>query len=147
MCFDMKGAAEVSRKFGTVLSLGMACALGMTSWAATPLPSKPEISSADFLTVTVPEGGWHLRIERVLEREDGLWILAQLKHTPGPSSQMIQSVQATLPAGLPAKPRRIFIAGKTWKWANPEPYEFVPALAAVIKQAGSARVLYSAAGD
>lgn len=111
-----------------------------------PLPAKQEISAAApaTLTVTVPEGGWHLRIERVFEFEKEIWILAQLQHTPGPSTQMIQTAQAALPAGLPAKTPRIFIAGKTWSWANPEPYEFVPALSAVIKQAGSARVLYPA---
>jgi len=146
----MRGTAEVARKFGTVFPFGMAWALGMTSCTGTPLRSKQEISTpvaAATLTVTVPEGGWHLRIERIFERENEVWILAQLQHTTGPSSQMIQTVQATLPTGLPAKPQRVFIAGKTWKWANQEPYEFVPTLSDVIKQAGAARLLYPVTAD
>jgi hypothetical protein len=143
----MKGAAEVSRKFGVIFSIGAAWAFGMTAGTGAPLPANQEISTAAAtasLTVTVPEGGWHLRIERVFEFEKEIWVLAQLQHTRGPSTQAIQTVQAALPAGLPAKAQRVFIAGKTWSWANPESYEFVPLLSAVIKQAGSARVLYPA---
>lgn len=141
----MKGAVEVAQKFNAFLFIGVLLVVGMTACVVASSPPKKEIPDAEppaVLSVTVPESGWRLRIERVLERDDEIWILAKLQRSPGASAQMIQQAQAPLPSGLPAKPRKVFVEGKTWHWPNPEPYEFVPALAPVIQQAGPARVLY-----
>lgn len=146
----MRATAEVARKFGGMIPIGFAWALGTASIAWASLPANQQISTgsaAAVLKVTVPESGWHLRIERIFELNDQVWILGQLQRPSGPAAQLVQTVQATLPTGLPAKSLHVFIAGKTWSWPNPEPYEFVATLATVINRAGAARVLYSAKSD
>ena len=96
------------------------------------------------IAVTVPDAGWQLRIERVLDRGDEVWVLAQLWRKPGPAAQMIRQVKAEAPVAAPDKPVRVFVAGKTWSWANKEPYEFVASLNDVTQRARDARVLYAA---
>ncbi len=102
-----------------------------------PLPLPTTIS------VTAPDTGWRVWIERVLERDKEVWILVQLNRPPGPAAQMIHQAKAEIPMPLPNKPIRVFVAGKTWNWANEEPYEFVVSLETVARQAGDARVLYA----
>jgi hypothetical protein len=102
-------------------------------------PTAPEVFS-----VATPDAGWRVRIERIVEFDSEVWILAQLSRPPGPAAQVIQQAKVTLPVALPVKSRRVLVAGKTWSWKNNEPYEFVPTLAPWLKRAGSARVLYAA---
>ncbi len=96
------------------------------------------------LEVTVPDGGWSFKIERILEQPNEIWVLARVERAPGMATQAIATVTAALPAGLPAKPLRVFVAGKTWAWKNDEPYEFVPNLKTVEQRPGTekARVLF-----
>jgi len=147
----MNGTGDVAKKIGMGPFTVLAWVLGMTAcnfYGASPptVGEVPATGPAAILAVTVPDGGWHGRVERVFEREGEVWILVQLQRTPGPAAQMVRAIELTLPAGLPVEPRRIFVAGKTWNWANPERYEFVPSLADVIRQAGASRVIYPVPG-
>jgi hypothetical protein len=99
------------------------------------------------IAVTVPDAGWRLRIERVLERDEEVWVLAQLHRRPGPAAQVIRRLEVAVPVELPPKPMRVFVAGKTWAWPAKEPYEFVKSLDEVEQRAGKARVLYAAPVD
>lgn len=122
----------------------------MTACARHPLPPPAGASAGPpsvILAVNAPDAGWRLRIERIIEFDAEIWILARLEHAPGPAAQVIRSARATLSVALPAKPRRVFVAGKTWNWTNDEPYEFVPSLEAVVPRAAGARVLYVAQGN
>ncbi|HWA88172.1 MAG TPA: hypothetical protein VG710_18230 [Opitutus sp.] len=101
----------------------------------------------DSISVTVPDAGWRLRVERVLERDDEVWVLARLWRKPGPAAQMIRKAEAAVPVAVPDKPVRVFVAGKTWTWANKEPYEFVASLEGVARRAGEAKVLYAAKAE
>ena len=94
------------------------------------------------VTLTVPDANWRLAIDRIYERDDAVWILARVWREPGVAAQMITTLRCEIPVALPAKPRRVFIAGKTWGWKNDEPVEFVASLEAVEKNAGNARVLF-----
>lgn len=94
------------------------------------------------IAVTVPDAGWRLRVERVVELDAEVWVLAQLRREPGPAAQMIQQAKAEIPIALPEKHLSVFVAGKKWAWPNDEPYEFVVSLEDVARRAGSARVLY-----
>ncbi|MDD3180190.1 MAG: hypothetical protein PHQ04_07530 [Opitutaceae bacterium] len=133
--------------WGCVCALLSAVGLGVGSCAGTPLPPSSRQASAGpvRLAVQTPDAGWRLRIERIVELERSVWILAQLERQPGPAAQVISTAQAVVFISLPAKPIRTFVAGKTWNWRNEEPYEFVPTLSGVIRQAGPVRVLFPAA--
>lgn len=96
------------------------------------------------IRVTVSDGGWRLRIERVIEVGAEVWVFAQLRREPGPAVQVISEVEAVIPVALPEKKLRIFVAGKTWAWQNKEPYDFVPSLEPVVRQAAGGRVLHPA---
>ena len=96
------------------------------------------------ISITVPDAGWRLRIERVVELDAEVWVLAQVRREPGMAAQMISQATAPMPVTLPGKRLRVFVAGKTWVWANDEPYEFVASLDEIARRAGPARVLYPA---
>ena len=125
-----------------VFSLTLALAVVSCSHAAPPNLPAAEASATEELAVMVPDGGWKLGIERILELDSEVWILARVRREPGPAAQMIQPAKTAIPVVLPAKPRRIFVTGKTWAWQNKEPYEFVSSLDPVLKRASNARVLY-----
>ncbi|HVZ64634.1 MAG TPA: hypothetical protein VG838_18310 [Opitutaceae bacterium] len=112
--------------------------------AAPPPPAPAAPAPAEVLAVTAPDAGWRLRVERVIELDQECWILARLWREPGFAAQVIQPAKATIPVALPAKPRKVFVEGKTWTWPNPETYEFVPSLEAVVRRANGGRVLYVA---
>jgi hypothetical protein len=135
---------DVARKLagagGMVAILGflLASCAGATGIAETSsIPPVPKT-----IAVTVPDAGWRLRVERVLEMDAEVWVLAQLRREPGPAAQMINEVKAAIPITLPEKHLRVFVAGKKWAWPNDEPYEFVVSLEEVARRAGLAPVLY-----
>jgi hypothetical protein len=144
---DMVQLVKVSL-LGRAFALSVALGLWLVACTVPAFPSNSSGTSPARvrLAVQTPDAGWRLRIERIIELDRAVWILAQLKREPGPAAQMISTAEAVVPISLPAKALRIFVAGKTWTWRNEEPYEFVPTLAAVIRQAGSARVLLPAEG-
>jgi hypothetical protein len=141
---DMMNSVNVARKGagagGLLMILGLllvSCA-GATGFAessnAPPMPK--------YIAVKVPDAGWRLRVEHVVELDAEVWVLAQLSRAPGPAAQMIQQARAEIPITLPEKNLRVFVAGKKWGWSNEETYEFVASLDEVIRRAGSARELY-----
>ena len=134
---------NVARKnaLSGVFSLGLALAAVSCSNASSNLPAA-DAPAPEELTIMVPDGGWRFGIERIVELDSEVWILARVRREPGPAAQMIQPAKTVIPVVLPAKSRRVFVVGKTWAWPNQEPYEFVPSLDPVVKRADKARVLY-----
>jgi len=96
------------------------------------------------IAVTVPDAGWRLRVERVVELDAEVWVLAQLRREPVMAAQAISKSETTIPVALPEKKLRVLVAGKTWAWANEEPYEFVTSLDDVARRAGPVRMLFPA---
>ena len=140
----MKPMKKVAQKTGFTSGLVLVAALGLTSCpAADSSPAPAKVSSMPTsLTMTVPDSGWRLGVERVVELDAEVWVLAQLHREPGPAAQMIRKIEAAIPVALPAKRLRVFVAGKTWAWRNEEAYEFVASLKEVAQRAGAARVLF-----
>ena len=123
----------------------LAVSLGLASCAdkGTELPSAVPATRVT-LGVETPDAGWRLRVERILERADDVWILARLERPPGPAAQVISQAQTILPIVLPNKPFRVFVVGKTWGWPNAEPYEFIVSADEMPRHAGGGRMLYNA---
>ena len=147
---DSTNRQESERKVATITRryLALGCAVGLvlsSCTAAAPKAGTAEPAPArELIAITAPDAGWHLRIERIVEFDSEVWVLARLWREPGPAAQVIQPATAMLPVDLPAKPRRVFVAGKTWSWENKEPVEFVPSLDPLLQRAGAGRVLYAA---
>jgi len=140
----MKPMKKVAQKTALAGGLVLAAAFGQTCCtAADSSPAPAKISSMPTsLTVTVPDSGWRLGIERVVELDREVWVLARLHREPGPAAQMIQKIAGAIPVALPEKRLRVFVAGKTWAWRNEEACEFVASLEEVAQRAGAARVLF-----
>lgn len=140
----MEPLKEVARKMASLGGLVAAAGLALTACAgaATSPDSAKTISMPTNITVTVPDSGWRLGVERVIELDSEVWVLAQLRREPGPAAQVIQKIAAAIPVTLPEKRLRVFVAGKKWNWRNDEPWEFVASLDEVARRAGPARVLY-----
>lgn len=119
----------------------------LTSCSEVPKPVAPGAiipSATKTIRVTVPDGGWRLRVERVVEVGAEVWVLAELRREPGPAVQMISEIEAAVPVALPPTKLRVFVDGKTWAWPNKEPYDFVPSLEPVVRQAAGGHVRYIA---
>lgn len=131
--------------------LGVAVVAGLLltscSEVGTPVaPSAIVPAATKMIRVTVPDGGWRLRVERVVEVGAEVWVLAQLRREPVPAVQVISEIEAAVPVAVPPTKLRVFVAGKTWAWPNNEPYEFVPSLDAALSRAAGGRVLHPAGG-
>jgi hypothetical protein len=141
---DMTPSGKVARKAVSAGGLILMVGLALTSCVGAATPPNPAnaLSMPTTLAVTVPDTGWTLRVERVLELDADVWVLAQLRREPGSAAQMIRKIEVTIPVTLPEKRLRVYVAGKTWAWRNDEPYEFVSSLEDVARRAGAARVVF-----
>jgi hypothetical protein len=92
--------------------------------------------------VTVPDGGWVVAVEEVCRVGDALWVVSRLSRKPGMAVQMISTVEDRVTVSAPDLPVRHFVLGKTWKWANKEPYEFLKTRTAIARQLREGRVLF-----
>jgi hypothetical protein len=106
-------------------------------------PAAPAVAPGT-IRLTVPDTGWQLRVERIYELPNEIWVLAKLEHRPGMSAQMITQVEAKLPILVSAKPQKVFVTGKTWAWKNEESYVFVPTFGPIMRQAEAAKPLFPA---
>lgn len=139
---------KVAFKNGSLAGLIFTAGLALASCVGAAAPAEPsknkESSMPTAISVTVPDAGWSLRVDRVVELDQEVWVLAQLRRGSGMAAQMISQAKAEIPVTLPEKRLRVFVAGKTWKWTNDETYEFVASLEDVTRQAGAARGLFPA---
>ena len=141
---DTMNSGNVARKRAG--AGGLVAILGLLLVSCAGATGPVETSSAPpmpkYIAVKVPDAGWRLRVEHVVEFDTEVWVLAQLSREPGPAAQMIRQAKAEIPIPLPEKHLRVIVAGKKWAWPNDEAYEFVTSLDDAIRRAGSARVLY-----
>jgi hypothetical protein len=95
----------------------------LAACAATAKTAEPKRESVE-LSVLTPDAGWVFRVREVRETDQDVWVWAELQRRPGLAAQQLTTVKASamVPTG---KPRTVFITGKTWRWANEEPYRFV----------------------
>ncbi len=126
-----------------LLVLLAACAARAADDAPAPAPAPVRVA------VTVPSGGWDLKIAEVHEVDDEIWVLTELHNRGGLAAQVITRLEATAPVVPPADRKvRTFVSGATWNWRDPDagPVEFVDDLDAVRKKAKAAggRLLHKA---
>lgn len=101
------------------------------------------------VAVTVPSGGWTLKIGKVYEVGDEIWVLAEVRNSGGIAVQVISNLEATAPVRPAAGQKvRTFVGGATWNWRDPDAgaVEFVDDLQAIDKKAKEAggRLLHKA---
>lgn len=79
------------------------------------------------VSLKAPDATWKVRIGEVYDMGTELWCVATLTQKPGMGAMMITTVkdQATFLVPGGQKPVKVFVVGKTWKWANDEPYRFL----------------------
>jgi len=97
--------------------LFMASFLGLS---AAPL-QETEIS----VSVTVPDAGWNITIEQVVQIGEEFWVLSRLQRRPVMSAQVISIAADKVRVPSPLLPIKHFILGKTWRWENKEPHTFI----------------------
>lgn len=86
------------------------------------------------VAVTVPSGGWTLKIGQVYEVGDEVWVLAEVRNRGGIATQVITRLEATAPVAAAADQKvRAFVGGATWNWRDPDAgmVEFVDDLEAI----------------
>jgi hypothetical protein len=113
-----RGAAR--RWFWGILALSSIVLAACAAIARSPAAKREPVE----LSLLTPDAGWEFHLREVRETGEEVWVWAELTRRPGPAAQQLTT--RTLSVALPeGKPRRIFVTGKTWAWANDEPYEFV----------------------
>jgi len=101
--------------------------------AAAPGPQITDRRIA--VQVSVPDAAWTLAIQEIWHVRGELWIFAHVAR-PGDAvgAMMICTARDEVTARLPDLPSRTFVEGKTWRWTNTEPVEWVSGDAPVFEK-------------
>lgn len=99
--------------------LTLAVLLTLTS-ASPALAAKARTFSME---VTVPTAGWKLKIVRVYKVGKSPLVVARLT-PPGIAAQVISKAKDKVKVAAPAGEPQYVVLGKSWNWANDEPYSF-----------------------
>ena len=75
--------------------------------------------------LTVPDGGWKIRIDQVYQTPTHLLAVSKLERSPAPAIQVISQAKDSVKVKAPKLPVRHYVLGKTWNWPNQEPYSFL----------------------
>ena len=94
--------------------------------------------------LTVPDGGWKIRIVQVYQTPTHLLAVSKLERGSGPAIQVISKVEDSVKVPAPELPVRHYILGKTWKWPNKRPYTVFPSSKELSKRVAGAKLVFQA---
>ena len=94
--------------------------------------------------LTVPDGGWKIRIDRVYQTPTHLLAVSKLERNPGLAIQVISQAKDSVKVKAPKLPIRHFVLGKTWNWPNKQPYSFLSDPKELSKPIAGAKLVYQA---
>ncbi len=94
--------------------------------------------------LTVPDGGWKIRIVQIYQTSTHLLAVSKLERSPGLAIQVISQVKDSVKVKAPKLPVRHFVLGKTWNWPNKEPYAFLSGTKEVSKKVVGAKLVFKA---
>ena len=94
--------------------------------------------------LTVPDGGWKVRIDRVYQTPTHLLAVSKLERNPGLAIQVISQAKDSVKVKVPKLPVRYFVLGKTWNWPNQEPVTFLSDPKELPKPIAGAKLVFQA---
>ena len=94
--------------------------------------------------LTVPDGGWKIRIDQVYQTPTHLLAVSKLERNPGLAIQVISQAKDSVKVKAPKLPVRHFVLGKTWNWPNKEPVTFLSDPKELSKPIAGAKLVYQA---
>ena len=94
--------------------------------------------------LTVPDGGWKVRIDQVYQTPTHLLAVSKLERSPGPAIQVISQVKDSVKVKAPKLPVRHYVLGKTWNWTNKVPYAFLSDPKEITKKVAGAKLVFQA---
>jgi hypothetical protein len=94
--------------------------------------------------LTVPDGGWKIRIDQVYQTPTHLLAVSKLERSPGLAIQVISQAKASVKIKAPKLPVRHYVLGKTWNWPNKEPYTFLSDPKELPKKVAGAKLVFQA---
>lgn len=94
--------------------------------------------------LTVPDGGWKIRIIQVYQTSTHLLSVSKLERHRGPAIQVISQAKDSVKVKAPKLPGRHFVLGKTWNWPNKEPYAFLSGPKELSKEIAGAKLVFQA---
>jgi len=96
--------------------------------------------------LTVPDGGWKIRIVQVYQNSTHLLAFSKLERHRGPAIQVISQAKDSVKIPSPKLPVRHFVLGKTWNWPNKEPYTFLSGTKEISKKVAGAKLVFQMSG-
>ena len=94
--------------------------------------------------LTVPDGGWKIRIVQVYQNSTHLLAVSKLERHRGPAIQVISQAKDSVKVKAPKLPVRHFVLGKTWNWLNKEPVTFLSDPKELSKPIAGAKLVFQA---
>ena len=94
--------------------------------------------------LTVPDGGWKIRIDQVYQTPTHLLAVSKLERSRGPAIQVISQVWDSVKVKTPKLPVRHYVLGKTWNWTNKVPYAFLSDPKELRKKVAGAKLVFQA---
>lgn len=83
--------------------------------------------SAQTITVALdtPDSTWRIKIERVYEVFDELWIVARVQRVGQVGAAVITRVSDSVKVQSDKRKFQYFVLGKDWNWQGSQPYQYV----------------------
>lgn len=94
--------------------------------------------------LTVPDGGWKIRIDQVYQTPTHLLAVSKLELSPGPAIQVISQAKDSVKVKAPKLPVRHIVLGKAWNWPSKEPFTFLSDPKELPKHIGGAKLVFQA---
>jgi hypothetical protein len=94
--------------------------------------------------LTVPDGGWKIRIDQVYQTPTHLLAVSKLERGQGLAIQVISQTKDSVKVKAPKLPVRHYVLGKTWNWTNKEPYTFLSDPKELSKEGAGAKLIFQA---
>ena len=94
--------------------------------------------------LTVPDGGWKIRIDQVYQTPTHLFAVSKLERSPGLAIQVISQAKDSVKVKAPKLPVRHFVLGNTWNWPNKEPVTFLSDPKELSKPIAGAKLVFQA---
>ena len=94
------------------------------------------------VTLNVPDSAWTITIDEVHKVKSEIWVISTVSRDPDlMGAQVISVVKDSVKCAAADLSVKHFIIGKTWDWANKEPYTFIKARKTLEKQLQSGKLL------
>ena len=94
------------------------------------------------ITISAPDSGWRIRIHKVYQVDNELWVISILSRIEGQAVQKISKCSDNVAISKSHLPVKHFVLGKTWNWAMEKNIVYIESYDEIEKMLKSGKLLF-----